>query len=71
MTPATADGATEFSVALLDPTQPVPEGLFDGDERPAGRRFDVYRNNVVVSLGEAILTGFPILTKLLGEANII
>ena len=59
----------EFAAALLDPARPVPEGLRDGQGRPAGRRFDVYRNNVAVALSEALMTGFPVLTRLLGEAN--
>lgn len=58
-----------FSAALLDASQPAPDGLQDSEARPAGKRFDVYRNNVAVSLGEALLTGFPIITKLLGETN--
>ncbi|MEX0339700.1 MAG: putative DNA-binding domain-containing protein [Arenibacterium sp.] len=58
-----------FSAALLDASRPAPDGLLDGEARPAGKRFDVYRNNVAVSLGDAMLTGFPIVTKLLGEAN--
>lgn len=59
----------QFSAALLDSSLPVPDGLLDGATNSAGKRFDVYRNNVVVSLGDALLTGFPIITKLLGEAN--
>jgi hypothetical protein len=67
----TPDSVTEalFRDALLDPSRPAPAGLTDGAARPAGKRFDVYRNNVAVSLGDAILTGFPVLTKLLGETN--
>jgi hypothetical protein len=58
-----------FAAALLDPARSVPEGLLAPDGTPAGRRFSVYRNNVAVSLTEALLTAFPVLAKLLGEAN--
>jgi len=58
-----------FAAALLDPGAARPEGLEDGGHRAAGRRFDVYRNNVTVSLIEALQSGFPVLTRLLGEAN--
>ncbi|MFC6686691.1 HvfC/BufC N-terminal domain-containing protein [Jhaorihella thermophila] len=59
----------DFAGALLDATHPPPQGLRDGQGRPTGRRFDVYRNNVAVSLTEALLIGFPVTTRLLGEAN--
>lgn len=58
-----------FHAALLNPDKPVPEGLTDADARPAARRFDVYRNNVVVSLRDALITAFPLVTKLLGQQN--
>ncbi len=60
---------TTFHDALLDPNQPVPQGLVDAQQRPAGRRFDVYRNNVAVSLTEAMHSAFPVITRLLGAKN--
>ena len=59
----------EFREAILDPERPRPHGLLGAKGDRAGRRFDVYRNNVSVSLAEALEQAFPILKKLLGDAN--
>ncbi|MFW2587711.1 putative DNA-binding domain-containing protein [Sagittula sp. SSi028] len=59
----------QFTKAVLTPDANLPDGLTDGAGRPAGRRFAVYRNNVAVSLREALETGFPAVCSLLGAEN--
>ena len=59
----------EFRAAVFNPDISVPASLTDGLKRPAGKRFDVYRNNVVLSLKEALSESFPVIAKLLGPQN--
>lgn len=58
---------TEFRSALLGPGQITPAGLRTPSGQPAHRRFAVYRNNVAVSLTEALEAGFPVVRALVGE----
>ncbi|WP_246541960.1 DNA-binding domain-containing protein [Roseibium polysiphoniae] len=57
----------EFGEALLDTSLPVPSGVVGPDGKPAPKRFSVYRNNVVVSLVEAIEQTFPSVQRMIGE----
>lgn len=59
----------QFRIAIFDPSLPHPEGLESQHQAPAGKRFDVYRNNVIVSLTEALQDSFPVIAKLLGPEN--
>ncbi len=56
-----------FAAALLNPEAPVPEGVVNPEGAPAPKRFAVYRNNVTVSLIEALATAFPVIEKSVGE----
>ncbi len=56
----------EFAQALLNPEAPVPDGVVDPSGKPAPKRFAVYRNNVTVSLIEALATAFPVVEKIVG-----
>ncbi len=56
----------DFRAALLDSDKAVPEGLLDPADRPAGKRFAVYRNNVAVGLTEALSKTFPVVRQIVG-----
>lgn len=56
-----------FRTAVLDPAQLPPAGVINPDGTPATKRFDVYRNNVAVSLSDALETAFPVIRKLVGN----
>ena len=55
----------EFSLALLDRERGAPASIRSGPR--ADRRFNVYRNNVFVSLVEALAARFPVCVSLVGE----
>jgi len=56
-----------FAQALLQPAQPCPDGLRVWNGSDPALRFAVYRNNVLVSLVDALATTFPVVQALVGE----
>lgn len=56
-----------FGAALLDADAARPDAISDGHGGPAAKRFDVYRNNVAVSLADALETSFPVVRALVGD----
>lgn len=57
----------QFADALLDPLQPCPAGLRTWNGSDPARRLAVYRNNVRVSLVDALADTFPVVQQLVGE----
>ncbi|MCP4383255.1 MAG: DUF2063 domain-containing protein [Hyphomicrobiales bacterium] len=62
-----SDVQAEFAAALRDPAAAVPPEVVGPDGGPAPKRFEVYRNNVLSALGNAIAGAFPAVEKLVGE----
>ena len=58
---------TGFARAVLDATEGVPDGVSSHLRAKPKRRFDVYRNNVYVSLISVVEGRFPVVARLLGE----
>jgi hypothetical protein len=56
----------DFALALLDAERPVPDGVTSHTANRPRRRFAVYRNNVIVSLVEALRTRFPATERIVG-----
>jgi hypothetical protein len=65
--PSTKVSAGGFGAALLDPASGTPAGLIGPDGWPDPKRFNVYRNNVIVSLVEALGQTYPAIKALLGD----
>jgi len=61
------NGQQEFFEALLNPEQPAPAGLTTWNGSDPAARFAVYRNNVVVSLIDALADTYPVTQELVGE----
>jgi hypothetical protein len=57
-----------WGAALLDPELPVPTGLLTWNGSDPLKRMAVYRNNVMVSLVDALASTFPVTQVLVGEA---
>src|SRR5277367_6642097 len=58
--------AAAFATALLDPRSGTPTVVTGPDEKGAIRRYNVYRNNVTVSLIDALAAVFPATQRLTG-----
>ncbi len=56
----------DWAAALLDPEATLPPGLTSWNGSDPGQRFGVYRNNVLVSLTEALAQTFPVVRQLVG-----
>ncbi len=56
-----------FSAALLDPERSIPAGLRGRENTLPQRGFAVYRNNVTVSLVDALSSAFPVCERLVGS----
>jgi hypothetical protein len=56
-----------WAQALLDPAQASPDGLVTWNHSDPTRRLAVHRNNVLVSLVDALAQRFPVTRQLVGE----
>ncbi len=58
-----------FAPSLLDPDLEIPDGITGPQGNKSVKRFSVYRNNVVVSLMDALKDTYPSIHAILGENN--
>jgi hypothetical protein len=58
---------TAFAAALIDPGRAPPAGLLVAPDAQLTERFAVHRNNVHVSLVEALAERYPVVKALVGE----
>ena len=58
--------AADFTPALLDPERAPPAIVSGPNGKAAGKRYNVYRNNVTVSLINALAATFPATQRITG-----
>jgi Putative DNA-binding domain len=58
--------AADFSLALLNPKIETPAGIMGPNEKAAIKRYNVYRNNVTVSLIGALAAIYPAVQRMTG-----
>lgn len=58
----------DFAAALFAPTGGCPPGLKAWNGSDPAQRFSVYRNNVMVSLIDALADSYPVVQALVGDA---
>src|SRR4051812_41650113 len=58
--------AAAFAPALLDPVRPAPEIVAGPNGKAPGKRFNVYRNNVTVSLIDGLAAIYPAVQRITG-----
>lgn len=66
MPPEPVSFAEAFAPALLDPKRAAPPVVTGPNGRAAGKRYDVYRNNVTVSLIDALAAIYPAVQRITG-----
>ena len=60
------DYARAFALPLLDPDRPTPSLVSGPNGKAARKRYNVYRNNVTVSLIDALAAAFPSTLRITG-----
>lgn len=60
------DYARSFAPGLTNPLYPAPPGLVAGAGKGTRKRYDVYRNNVTVSLVDALAAIYPAVQRIAG-----
>jgi Putative DNA-binding domain len=58
--------ADRFATGLMDPTCPTPVGVMGPRGKGAVKRYNVYRNNVTVSLIDALVAIYPAVQRITG-----
>jgi len=58
--------AATFATALTDPTRTTPAGVIGPRGKAAVKRYNVYRNNVTVSLTDALAAIYPAVQRITG-----